>query len=304
MQRSRPMLMLGAVLSMACEPAAVPAPQGNNVCDEPSVEVILPTALEETSGVATSRTYEGVFWSHNDSGGDAAIFATDSTGAIRAKVRVEGATNRDWEDLALAPCEPAAEEHCIFIAETGDNDEQYANAAVYRIPEPDPTTDTVSSPAGIFRFTYPAGPRDAESLFVTPAGIHVISKGRSDAIELFRLPHPYRAGVTTMLERVQQLAPPPTSLSAQVTAAAADPGSGRVVVRTYSGLRYFEFAADTLRPIGRFADIVAPQQRQGEGVDFIGGDRLVLTGEARGARPASLAIVRCDPSRPPPDTTA
>lgn len=295
-------IVLAACVSVACEPAGLPVPEGNNVCNEPSLEVALPAALEETSGIAASRAHRGVFWSHNDSGGDAAVFAIDSTGTVRARVRVEAASNRDWEDIAIGPCEPGADRHCLFIAETGDNDERHRNVAVYQIPEPD-LTDTVSAPASIFRFTYPDGPRDAESLFVTDAGIHIITKGRSQAIELFRLTPPYRATETVTAERVQQIAPPPTSHSAQVTAAAADPSGSHVVVRSYSGLRFFEIDADTLRPHGRAADVVAPRQQQGEGVDFAGNGRFVLTSESRGDRSPALALVDCDPTRPPADST-
>lgn len=294
---------LSACISAACEPAGLPLPEGNNVCDAPSLEAPLPEALEETSGIAASRAHRGVFWSHNDSGGDPAVFAIDSTGTVRARVRVEAAFNRDWEDIAVGPCEPGAGEDCLFIAETGDNAERHRNVAVYRIPEPDPTTDTVSAPADILRFTYPDGPRDAESIFVTEAGINIINKGRSDAIELFRLEPPYRATETVTAQRVQQLAPPPTSHSAQVTAAAVDPGGNQVVVRSYSGLRFFEIDADTLRPHGRAADVVAPRQQQGEGVDFAGNGRFILTSESRADRSAALALVYCDPTRPPADTT-
>lgn len=302
MQEGLRTIILAACLTVGCEPAEFPRPEGNNVCDEPAVEVALPAALEETSGIAASRDHGGIFWTHNDSGGEPAVFAVDSTGTIQARVRLEAAHNRDWEDIALGPCEPGSERHCLFIAETGDNSERHPNVAVYRIAEPDPATDTVSEPARIFRFTYPDGPRDAESLFVSDAGIHVINKGRSGAIDLFRLPPPYQPTETVELQRVQRLAPPPTSHSAQVTAAAIDPAGRHVVVRSYAGLRFFELHADTLRPHGRAADVVAPRQQQGEGVDFARGDRLILTSESRGDYPAALAILHCDPTRPPADT--
>jgi hypothetical protein len=294
-------LVLAAGL-WACGPAAPPDPAGNGVCDPPSVDVALPAALTETSGIAVSRTHAGVFWSHNDSGGDPAVFAVDSAGQVLARVHVANASNRDWEDIAVGPCEPGGDD-CLFIAETGDNDEKYPHVAVYRIPEPDPARDTVSAAAAIFRFTYPDGPRDAEGLFVTERGIHVASKGRSDAIELFRLPPPYRPDRTVEAERIQRLQPPPTSASFQATAMAIDPAGSRVVLRNYAGLRFFEVSGDTLAPLGRTADMVAPSQLQGEGIDFVDLDRLVVTGEARAGQRARLAVVTCDPLRPSRDTT-
>lgn len=296
-------VVLGALVVATCDAGKLPAPQGNNICDsEPAVLVALPEQLEETSGIATSRAHPGIFWSHNDSGDDPVVYATDASGVIRGRVRIADATNRDWEDMAVAPCERGGDRDCLFIAEIGDNSERYDNVAVYRVAEPDPTVDSVTGPADILRFTYPGGPRDAESLFVTEAGIHVITKGRSGAIELFRLPPPYRPGTRSVVERVQRLAPPPTSHSAQVTAAAFDPDGERVVVRTYGGLRFFAVDADSLRPMGRPSDLVAPEQVQGEAIDFVRGHRLVLTSESRGDYPATLAIVQCDPLRPPVDT--
>jgi hypothetical protein len=286
----------------ACGPAPPPDTVGNNVCDAPTVDVGLPTALRETSGIAVSRTHAGVFWSHNDSGGDPAVIAVDSTGRVLAQIRVTDAFNRDWEDIAVGPCEPGGGD-CIFIAEIGDNDEKYPHVAVYRIPEPDPATDSASAPADIFRFTYPDGPRDAEGLYVTGRGIHIVSKGRSDAIELFRLNPPYAPGNTVEAGRIQRLQPPPASASFQATAAAIDPTGRRVAVRTYADLRFFDVDGDTLAPVGRPADRVAPGQLQGEGLDFIDPNRLVVTGEARGGQQARLAVVTCDPLRAPADST-
>ena len=295
------LMAAGMVAGAGCEMAEPAAATGNGVCDSPLTHVPLPAELEETSGVAASRAHPGVFWTHNDSGGDAVVFAVDSAGALLARVRVRGATNRDWEDIAIGPCEPGGGS-CLFVADIGDNSERHDRVAFYRVPEPDPATDSVTAAATVIRARYPGGPRDAEALFVTAAGIHVINKGRSHAIDLFRLAPPYSTRQIGELQRLQQVAPPPTSVSAQVTAAAASPDERHVVVRSYSGLRFFQVQDDTLAPWGRAADLVVPQQMQGEGVGWIDQHRLVLTSEAQSQRPPSIAVVRCDPRRPPPDS--
>jgi hypothetical protein len=304
MEVRRSLAVLSMLLIPTCDVAETPPPISNNVCESATVEATLPAAIRETSGIASSRTHAGVYWTHNDSGGDPAVFAIDSTGRILARVRVTGAVNRDWEDIATGPCEPGSAGSCIFIAETGDNNERHRNVAIYRIAEPDPAADTASDPADTFRFTYPGGPRDAEGLYVTDAGLHVVTKGRSGAIELYRLPPPYDATATIEIQSVQRLAPPPSSHSAQVTAAAASPDGRRIAIRSYSGIRFYQPDADTLRPAGRNADIVAPSQMQGEAIDFVGDGRYILTTEAAGSRPPALAIVACDPARPAPDTSA
>jgi hypothetical protein len=295
------LVALVALTLGACAPAPEPPAWEDGVCDPPSVSISLPDDIRESSGVAASRQYPGVFWTHNDSGWDAVLFAVDSTGAILGRVRVAGATNRDWEDIELAPCTPGSERTCLFIGDIGDNNERHPRIGIYRIPEPNPFADTVSQRATIFRATYPDGPRDAEALFVTDRGIHVINKGRSHPIELFRIPPPYRAGATVQLQRLQQLGPPVASFSAHVTAAAASPDQQRVVVRTYGGAQFYHVAGDTLVAHGRPATLLAPDQRQGEGADFIDDHRLVLTSESTPDQPQSLAIVHCDPDRPEPE---
>ena len=299
-----PLAALLAALLAACAPAAeeAPAVHVSGPCEAPVTWAELPDEVRETSGVAASRARPGIFWTHNDSGGDSAVFAIDSAGRVVGRVRVRGATNRDWEDIAVAPCDPGSDRDCLFVGDIGDNNERHARVVVYRIPEPDPATDTVSPRAQRLEAAFPGGPRDAEALFVTDQGIHLVTKGRSQAVELYRLPPPYRPGRSASLRRVQELAPPPTSVSAHVTAAAADPLGRTIVVRSYSGLRFFEPDADTLRPIGRPVDLLDPRQTQGEGVDFIADGRLVLTGEG-GRQRATLAVLRCDPRAPPPDTT-
>ncbi len=293
--QTRMALVILLAAAPGCEVAEVSTP-GGDVCDPPSHQAALPASLSETSGVAASHARPGVYWTHNDSGGDAVVFAIDSTGTVLGRVRLEGAANRDWEDIAVGPCEPGGED-CLWVAEIGDNGERHPHVAVYRMPEPSP--DDSVAVVDILRFSYPDGPRDAEALFVTDAGVHIVNKGRSHAIELFRLDPPYEPGSTRTLRRLQRLAHPPTSVSTQVTAAGTGAGD-RVVVRSYTSLRFYEIDADTLVRL-RDADIVSPTQLQGEGVDVLDEGRLVLTGEAYRGRPASLTLMTCDPSRPPSD---
>lgn len=285
---------------MALAAACAPAPENEvathatGACEAPVSWGTLPDEVREASGVAASRVHAGVFWTHNDSGGDSAVFAIDSTGTLIGRVRIRGAGNRDWEDIAVAPCTPGAANDCLFIGDIGDNSELRERIIIYRVPEPDPRTDTVSRNADRIAAVFPGGARDAEALFVTDRGLHLVTKGRSQSIELYRLPPPYRTDRQGRLLRVQEIAPPPTSVSAQVTAAAVSPDGRIVVIRTYSGLRFFDAAQDTLRPLGLAADFVWPAQPLGEGVDFTPDGRLVLTGEAAGRQPATIGATVCD----------
>jgi hypothetical protein len=86
--------------------------------------------IGESSGVAASRRSPGVLWTHNDSGDRPYLFATDTSGAALGTFSVTGARNVDWEDIALGRCAGAT---CLYLADTGDNNERRSSVALYRL---------------------------------------------------------------------------------------------------------------------------------------------------------------------------
>ena len=181
-----------ATLCAAC--AARDAPLTG--CTLEAAGVALPDVVRETSGAAWSRTRPGTWWTVNDSGNGPELFAFDAAGTLLSRVRVAGAVNRDWEDIAAGPCgAPGAHGgtgNCLYVADIGDNRAASDSVTVYWVPEPAPG-DTVTARAERFSARYPGGPRDAEALFVLPDGsgavtAYVVSKGRRTPVELFRFP--------------------------------------------------------------------------------------------------------------------
>jgi hypothetical protein len=72
--------------------------------------------LPEASGLALSRRSPGLLWSMNDSG-DTTLYALSTTGELRGRVRVTGATIRDWEDVSTGSC-PGVRASTSRISET------------------------------------------------------------------------------------------------------------------------------------------------------------------------------------------
>ncbi len=149
----------------------------------------------EASGIASSRKNIGVLWTHNDSGDSARIFAINTHGKLLGIYHIEGAKNRDWEDIEVGPG-PAKDKEYIYISETGDNDAKYKKKYVYRVPEP--VVDTNQAPVyeilkdcDKITFKYPDGPRDAETLIVDPLtkDIYVVSK-REKNVNVYLLSYP------------------------------------------------------------------------------------------------------------------
>ena len=55
-------------------------------------------SVTESSGLASSLRREGYFWTHNDSGDGATLYAYDKAGRRTAKVKLTGVSANDWED--------------------------------------------------------------------------------------------------------------------------------------------------------------------------------------------------------------
>ena len=260
----------------------------------------LTPVLRESSGVVVSRSHPGIYWTHNDSGDEPLLYATDSTGTVRARFEVTGARNVDWESLSLGPCPADAwpGRSCLYIGDTGDNDERRSRVVIYALPEPNPVGAadrgaTPTPPARSLRLRYADRPRDAEALATLPDGtLTLITKGRSGAILRYTIPPEAWRAEEYSLEGPDTLPIEPQFFAGRwVTDAAISPDGRRAAVRTYTEIYFFSVGArwSLEGPPCRIGFI----EPQGEAIDFLDQERMLLTSErARGA-PGVLTIVRC-----------
>jgi hypothetical protein len=166
--------------------------------------------INESSGLVASRRAPGVFWTHNDSGGSAEIFATDRKGRSLARFTVRGATNVDWEDIAAGP--ERGDSATLYLGDFGDNGGNRNDTAVYRVREPkiDPTKPGLAgetAPAEKLPFRYADGHHDAETLLVDPRSqeIFVVTKSDAGLSAVYKFPLPLTPGRTVTLQKVASL---------------------------------------------------------------------------------------------------
>ena len=277
------------------------APDGWTVPGEASLRALTTTGafgesrLTEASGVVASTIESGVFWSQNDRGNKAILFAYDSLGDPRGAVRVRDAGNTDWEALALGPCERGV---CLYIGDVGDNYGARAEVRVWRIPEPT-TGETVSATATLLRIMYPGGARDVEAMWIAPdTSIWFATKrptaddnGRLRPSQLYRVPAGAWAtrAVTSAVLTDSLPIVPGTSVSrdwvtdAALSALMTD-GRRRLAILTYGSVYVFDAHPKTGRPgtqVARCA--VPPGERNAEGISWLPDGRLMLVNEGRGA---------------------
>ena len=168
------------LLAPAAEPFTGPTVAG---------ELASPPRLE-TSGLAASRRNPDVLWVHDDSGGAASLYAITTRGEAIGTLRVHGAKNVDWEDLAAYELDGKA---WLLIADTGDNDAKRATIFLHIVEEPareqlSPANELDVRPTRTLQLRYEDGPRDCESAAVDVAerAVYLLSK-RDDVPRLYRV---------------------------------------------------------------------------------------------------------------------
>jgi hypothetical protein len=286
-------LLLVAVMLVLFPPAALAQPQDAAQC-RPAGPVARMPGLSEASGLAVSRRVPGRLWTHNDSG-QPVVVALDARGAVAGEVRVTGAQVEDWEAIAVGPCGTGS---CLYIGDIGDNDAGRNRITVYRVPEPEAASGSAAV-AETFHATYPDGAHDAETLLVSGDGrLHIVTKGDTGPVALYRFPARLQSGAAMKLERVGAAASGKPGAEARITDGAVSPDGQHVVLRTNSALTFYR-AADLLSGQWRATkrvDLAPLREPQGEGVALGADNTVYVAGEGGGKKqPGTFVRFTCPP---------
>lgn len=226
--------------------------------------------IREASGIVASRQNPGVLWVHNDSGDSARVFAINEKGEFLGTCVLGGVTARDWEDIAVGPG-PDPNRQYLYVGDIGDNLARYPDVTVYRVLEPkiDPATPfgvMTIEPADAIWFTYPGGPRDAETLFVDPLtrDLYILSK-REFFSKVYQAPYPQSTTGRTELKQVASL---PWGFA---VAGDVSPDGRRVIVRGVFNASMWDRTPG--QPLwkafaGRHTPLPLIPEKQGEGICF------------------------------------
>lgn len=249
-------------------------------------------AIKESSGVVASRRNPGLFWTHNDSGDGPFVYAFDRAGRSRGTWHVEGASARDWEDIAAGPG-PESGLTYLYAGDIGDNEAKRETVVVYRFPEPEARPEDASTtganprataPAEAIRLKYPDGPHNAEALLVHPTSgdLYIVSK-TPDGAGVYKLAAPFNAEGVKTLERVAVLRGP-DFFGTLITGGDISPDGRRLVLCDYA--QGYELTlpegSKNFDDVWRQTPVVVPLgwRRQGESVCYrLDGAALLATSE-------------------------
>ncbi|MBL4593645.1 MAG: T9SS type A sorting domain-containing protein [Flavobacteriales bacterium] len=156
-------------------------------------------SVKETSGLIYLNQQ---IITHNDSGGEAALYELDSlTGNVTRKVVIDNASNIDWEDICT-------DSLYIYIGDFGNNNGSRTNLKIYRLLISDyltTTNDTVSVDTISFSYadqidftpTSLSTNFDAEALIAIGDSLYIFTKnwsnGWTNIYPLSKIPGTYQA---------------------------------------------------------------------------------------------------------------
>lgn len=249
--------------------------------------------VPESSGLASSLRREGYFWTHNDSGHKALVYAYDRKGRPHAKVKIKGVSAKDWEDCCTFSSAGKAR---LLIADCGDNDRERSKIYLYLLDEPDPLESGTVTKVGRITVRYPDGARDCEAVAVDSARqqIVLLTKSFLPQSGIYVIPLPDDTGdefdVNVTATKVGTLVLP------LVTAADFDASNGDLWVTNY--LQAFCFrASDRKQPLAEQLKQIPdafdlPKWRQVEALAVDQNQNVWITSEGS---PTPLGRVVCEP---------
>jgi hypothetical protein len=257
-------------------PGRIPYAPARKLCDLASARI------DESSGLACSQRQTGVFWTHNDSGDDARIYAFDSAGRDLGSCRLEGVQAYDWEDMASYKWQSKS---YLLACDVGNNGRAAAVQILYLIEEP-----SIDSQRGVavervpvlqtIYYSYEDDHRDCEAVAVDPTDrtLLFVTKERDVACYVYAMAWPKSDPSTAFVAR--RIAKLPLSL---VTAMDVSPDGRRAVVLTYGNAYEYERQPkeDWAKAFTRAPrEIVMPMRVQGESICYgQDGKTLYLTSE-------------------------
>ena len=150
-----------------------------------TIDISLSKIIDETSGL---EIIDGQFVTHNDSGGDPALYYLDEKGKIVETRKIAGVKNTDWEDITK-------DEEFLYVANMGNNYDTRKNLSIVKIPIQKSSNENVE----VINFSYPEQKKfkriyrrseyDAEALISFEDKLLIFTKNKRKKItEIYSLP--------------------------------------------------------------------------------------------------------------------
>ena len=240
----------------------------------PEGAIELSKKIDETSGLAS---FENNFLTLNDSGGKPALYSFNAKGDLLETHKIDGAINRDWEDIAQDSTH-------FYIADTGNNFATREDLTVYIVTKDFKLKDSIKiSYASQTKFKKKKKNKyDAETLIAYGDSLLIFSKNRkSQKTQLYAFP---KVGGEFSLEKLHTF-----DVNALITGGDYDSNSKRLVLTAYlPDYTQYIFKAENFQ-LDQLEDIVLERYQlplkpaQIEAVKILDNGSVWITSEGEGS---------------------
>ena len=261
--RSSLILLLVLISLTACTMAKIP---------EGAIE--LPKKIDETSGLAS---FDDHFLTLNDSGGKATLYPFSKKGDRLGKYKIEGAINRDWEDIAQ-------DSTYFYIADIGNNYATRKDLTIYIVNRAFKLEDSIKiNYASQTKFKKKKKNKyDAETLIAYGDSLLIFSKNRkSRKTQLYAFPK--KAG-NYSLEKLSTF-----DVNALITGGDYDAANKRLILTGYlPNYTQYIFKAENFQ-LNQLEEVVLERYQlplspaQIEAVKILDNGSVWITSEGEGA---------------------
>ena len=207
-------------------------------------------AIEEASGMVSSRRQQDVLWLHEDANNTPSLFAIRPDGSLLGEWLIDVEQRiEDWEDIAIQPVANGPD--VIWVGDIGDNEAREQDPAkpprsfiqVMGIGEP--TVDMNDIPnakridtAEVFTLTYPDRPHDAEAMSIDPTtgDLYIFTKEQTAPATIFRAKSPIQSGELEAVAAIDMT---------WIDGADFAMGGKELIIRNYFFANYWERPGET-----------------------------------------------------------
>jgi hypothetical protein len=214
--------------------AVAPGPGvGQNWSSPRQIGTLDTSLVDESSGMAVSRAFSNRLYQINDSGDGGYFYVSDLQGQNTRRIRVNGFSPSDAEDLAYGSF---GGKNYLIIGDIGDNGQSRSSIKLVFIEEQE-TFGTSVTPAFQVTIRYPDGAHNAEALGFHPNGdLYIMTKENPSRVyRLTASQWQNAAGQTQTLQYVGQFGLAGQTGSSSITGMCISPDGRRMLVLTYSG---------------------------------------------------------------------
>lgn len=220
--------------------------------------------LEEASGLVESIANPMHLWTLNDSGNPAEVFLIDQKAQIKLVCKLNDINNRDFEDIAIG-AGPINGKNYVYVADIGDNLQQYKTKLIYRFEEPTlaDKNEVIITNYDTLRIALPDGIRDSETIMIDPQSndLYLVSK-REDSVRVYKIRYPFSKDLMT----ADKVAVIPFT---KIVAGSITPDGKEVLIKDYEKIYYWKNNQGLPLPqllITKPIEVAYEQEPQGEAI--------------------------------------